>query len=468
MQRYGPTASRQDREGRRTWASPSSGPQVRESGQSTMSDCLIIVGMHRSGTSALAGAIHRLGVTFGSDIVAPQEDNVRGYYEHRGILGLHENLLAAQGSSWDDIAARDWSDDHETPATASFRRDLGRLLADEFGSASLWAVKDPRLCHLLPAWRPVLSEKNVTPHVVIAHRAAAEVAASLAKRNGFSPEKSNALWVRHILAAERSTRGLARSFVDFSSLLEQPIEELERLAEQLDVRWPVSTAEAEAELSEFLDVDLRHTVGTRSTTGGLIADMEAALTAAEIGVDEAVFDELGRRAGEVGAPDPLVVEHLHQFARRETQTRVWAAKEPLQHELTQVSNRLGDGLARAEAALAALSDARSELASRLEREIESAREHDLAADRSVEHLTAVASNLEEAVRHHAAELDDVRLRLDRLQHEVLVEARLEALRTDLDFLARETRSLREIVEQRTWWQRFVERLAFWRSTPQPE
>jgi len=69
-----------------------------------MRDCLIVLGMHRSGTSALAGAAHRLGVAVGSDILEAQDDNVRGYYEQRAILDLHERLLAAWSTSWDDLA----------------------------------------------------------------------------------------------------------------------------------------------------------------------------------------------------------------------------------------------------------------------------------------------------------------------------------------------------------------------------
>lgn len=434
-----------------------------------MRDCLIILGMHRSGTSALAGAVHRLGVAVGSDIVAPQADNSRGYYEHRAVLELHEDLLAAHGSSWDDVVPRTWSENEENPWIADFRRDLSRLLADEFLDTPIWAVKDPRLSHLLPVWLPVLARLDVEPRVLIAHRPAVEVAASLAKRNHFSTEKSNALWLQHVLTAERTSRGLRRAFVDFSALLRDPTRELERAAQLLGITWPTPPRRVEEALSEFLDAKLRHAVANGSESTGLVAEVEEALATAAMGGDDAArFDELARKAEAAGGADRLVVEHLHQFARRETRSRVWAAKEPLERELARVSDRLGDGLARVEAAVEALGEARSDLAQRLEAEIEAARDHDLVTDRSVEHLAAVASSLEGAVRQHAGELDDVRQRLDRLQTEIDVEARLEELRVDLRHVSMELTAFREITRRRTFWQRLLERLAFWRSAPQPE
>ncbi len=65
---------------------------------------IIVLGMHRSGTSALAGALALLGVDMGRSLLAPADDNVRGLWEHEELVRLHDRLLSAFESSWDDVS----------------------------------------------------------------------------------------------------------------------------------------------------------------------------------------------------------------------------------------------------------------------------------------------------------------------------------------------------------------------------
>src|ERR1700690_93442 len=67
------------------------------------STALVVLGMHRSGTSALTGMLHHLGVALGSRLMAASPDNPRGYWEHSDIVATHERLMAALGWGWDDI-----------------------------------------------------------------------------------------------------------------------------------------------------------------------------------------------------------------------------------------------------------------------------------------------------------------------------------------------------------------------------
>jgi len=439
-----------------------------------MGDCLIVVGMHRSGTSALAGAIHRLGAVVGSDVVEAQHDNVRGYYEHRGILELHECLLAACGSAWDDISPRAWQPDCAEPAVKDFQRDLEALLGSEFADAPLWVVKDPRLCHLFPLWLPVLARLDVEPRVLFAHRPAAEVAASLARRNGFSPAKSNLLWADHVLAAERATRGSRRSVIDFDDLLREPGKVLERAARQLRVDWPHDHEDSADALASFLDPSLRRRPpNSEGSSQGVVPALEAALAAAgENPLDEATFDAIAADRQDLGTPIELVVEHLHQFSRRETATTSWKSEQSLSAELAAASTRLGAGFASVERSLSELEESNSELAGELAAQSDLAEARRREADRALAHLTEASTNnetairyqLETAARHQEGELADLRSRLDRLQYEVEVEARLEALRVDLDYLAGRVLELaeahRELAAKRRWWRRALSRLGF--------
>lgn len=443
-----------------------------------MSDCLIVLGMHRSGTSALAGAVHRLGAAVGSDVAEAPDGNVRGYYEQSCVFDLHEDLLEAYGSSWDDIAPPAWLAKAGETAVEDFQLRLKDLLREEFADAPLWVVKDPRLCLLLPLWLPVLAQLEVTPYALCAYRPAAEVADSLARRNRFSVDKSNLLWFDHVVAAERASRGLRRCFIAFDELLGHPVQTLERASSQLGIDWPRSPADRAKSLDRFIDPGLRHsTVASSSPPVDVIVALEAALAkAAASPLDRASFDVVAGRRRELGSPDALVVEHLQQFARREVAADVWTAKETLRAELTAIADRLGKGLAAVEDALAELVTEQSELATGLGEQARLATDRSLGVDRTLDHLAELAARLESATRHQDTQLNDLRSRLDRLQDEVEVEAQLGSLRTDLDYVGNRVAELtdlvqaqnermqeltgrvQEVIRSKTWWQRLRDRL----------
>src|SRR5579862_2834876 len=67
------------------------------------STAIVVLGMHRSGTSALAGMLHGLGVALGPRLMAATADNPRGYWEHIDVVAVHHQLLAALGGAWNDF-----------------------------------------------------------------------------------------------------------------------------------------------------------------------------------------------------------------------------------------------------------------------------------------------------------------------------------------------------------------------------
>ena len=71
----------------------------------TNSRALLILGMHRSGTSAVTGALALRGVYLGQDLMPPGPDNPRGFWEHAGVVAIHERLLEALDRRWDDLRA---------------------------------------------------------------------------------------------------------------------------------------------------------------------------------------------------------------------------------------------------------------------------------------------------------------------------------------------------------------------------
>jgi hypothetical protein len=219
---------------------------------------ILVLGMHRSGTSALARLLNLCGAALPEALVEASPDvNAAGFWESAELLALHDEILAAAGGPWHDLRAFEpaW---FEGAVAAGFRERLMELLAHEYGDAPLLLVKDPRLCRLLPLWRPVLAEMGIEPLVVIPVRNPLEVADSLRERDGFGEGKTLLLWLRHVLAAERDSRGVRRAFVSYEQVLADAPGVVARLGRELGVDWPRAPEQRAAEMAGFLSPALRH------------------------------------------------------------------------------------------------------------------------------------------------------------------------------------------------------------------
>jgi hypothetical protein len=219
---------------------------------------ILVLGMHRSGTSALTRILSLSGAALPDRLIEPSATmNETGFWEPREIVDLHDEVLAAAGSAWDDVLGfpAAW---FETPAAASFRRRLDDIIGREFGDASLLVVKDPRLCRLLPLWRPMLAARGLAPLAVIPIRNPLEIAASLDKRDGFGEGKSLMLWLGHFLAAEHDTRDLPRCFVSYDRVLSDGPEVVRQIGSALQLDWPRPPDDAGCDIDGFLSNRLRH------------------------------------------------------------------------------------------------------------------------------------------------------------------------------------------------------------------
>jgi hypothetical protein len=170
---------------------------------------LVVLGMHRSGTSSVAGALAMLGAQPPKTLLAPSDDNPKGFWESWEIIQLNDRILQAGESWWNDWRRFDQakiSDAHRL----AFQADIRSTLMAEFGEADTIVVKDPRCCRLWSFWEPALQDAGYEPLYVLPIRSPIEVARSLNARNGFNITEGLILWLRHVLEAERATRGRPR------------------------------------------------------------------------------------------------------------------------------------------------------------------------------------------------------------------------------------------------------------------
>lgn len=215
-----------------------------------------VLGMHRSGTSAAAGALVRLGGRGPDDELPPQADNPRGFAESASIVALNDRLLNKIGRTWDDVFLH--SAAAEINPCAEDVEEGAAILLERYSGSGTAIVKDPRASVLVPFWRQVARVISLETKFIIVLRDPEEVAASLGRRNGFPRQQSLLLWLSYVLASLRDTRDSHVHFLSYDELLVDWRSEMERLRAALNgtlLPWSVNQA---ADVDSFLAPALRH------------------------------------------------------------------------------------------------------------------------------------------------------------------------------------------------------------------
>ncbi|MFC3078548.1 hypothetical protein ACFODL_10660 [Phenylobacterium terrae] len=324
----------------------------------------LVLGMHRSGTSALTKALAALGPDLPAHTMPGDEHNEAGYFESWPIAVLNDQWLRAAHSAWDDPFAFPLE---PLPAVLNeaWVRKASDLFDEEFGQAPRPLLKDPRISLLAPAWFELFDRRDIAVRNVISMRRPIAVAKSLQRRDGFALERGVLIWISYMLAAERHSRGRARIFVSYEQLLEDWRAQALRVAaafgeEGLDA--------SKLGQEEAVSKALRHHAGDDDLSGlGETGQLAARLTdwmeracadaappAEEIDAIAADFAALKRRLGGLVSP----------IARDLDQTR---ADLLFQRQLVDFQrNRLENEVRAVAAELHAVRAERDELARRLQ------------------------------------------------------------------------------------------------------
>ena len=218
---------------------------------------LLVLGMHRSGTSATARVLNLLGAEVGTRLVEPGFDNPRGFWEHATAVEINERLLKALGRTWYDMREMPdgWID---LPAARQAEDEIAELLQQEFAQCRLCVIKDPRICLVAPLWIAALERLHIEPRVLFVARSPVEVVASLHKRNDWPQRPLYLMWAQYVLSAEAGTRRCPRTLITFDQLLEDWRDTLARVARDLRLRWPIGVDVAGVSIDRFLANDQRH------------------------------------------------------------------------------------------------------------------------------------------------------------------------------------------------------------------
>jgi hypothetical protein len=250
-----------------------------------------LLGMHRSGTSLIAGVLRQLGVDLGPDeeFLPPDSNNQSGYFELADLVEINDEILAYYGGSWDALPELPpgWEQsDQLSPIRDRARRALGR----RFSASSEWGWKDPRTCITLPFWQRLVSGLRY----VICLRNPVDIAHSLRSREGEERrlEEHVLAWLQHTASALVYTADRPRILVRYERFLDDPEHEVRRLARFVGREDRLSEPDLMARIVEFADPGLAHARSASSTVADhpaipfdasalylalqLVADLEAA------------------------------------------------------------------------------------------------------------------------------------------------------------------------------------------------
>ena len=191
---------------------------------------VVVLGSHRSGTSAVTGLLASAGLRLGP-VIPPGADNPRGYFESAAVLSAHESLLHAMERDWTCPPPR-------LPASV----DLGELqqavaeLREEADTP--WGVKDPRMLFLLGAWTSLVPAMRFVG--VVRHPSA--ISDSLQHRNRFDRVTASAIAAAYTSRLAALHRALKFPVIDFDADGDELLARVSAVAAQLDLAWDDSAA----------------------------------------------------------------------------------------------------------------------------------------------------------------------------------------------------------------------------------
>jgi hypothetical protein len=240
---------------------------------------VLVLGMHRSGTSAITGLVSLLGPELGDpdDLMPADEANQEGYWESASLTDFQESLLEKLGGEWAEppAVAPGWENDWRLVRRVGLAR---RTFREVYGDAREWLWKDPRTVLLLPFWRRVL---RFEPIIVAIFRDPVEVADSLKARDGFEREHAISLWEKYNRALLANARGLPTFVAAYEDVVKDPVAVGWALFSFLEAQSLTVHRPDDDTLRSRVDERLRHNVRSASadTQHEFMSDVQRELLA---------------------------------------------------------------------------------------------------------------------------------------------------------------------------------------------
>ena len=216
-----------------------------------------MLGIGRSGTSAIARSLRVFNVELGCNLTPPEANvNEKGFWENEDVLALNRAMLNFIDSDWDKVPIPIDADDLQRLLKSEFFQRACALINRKSMSGDIFGFKDGRTTKLIPFWEKVFIETDCEVFYLIAFRNPMGVAESYNKYIGISRKQIYSLWAGYLITSLIHSQGYKRALVNYDRLLEQPEQELNHISNKLLLE--IRSDELSAYMSEFLDTKLRH------------------------------------------------------------------------------------------------------------------------------------------------------------------------------------------------------------------
>ena len=179
-----------------------------------MKECVVVLGMHRSGTSVLTGLVTLFGGYIGSNLMPATEENSKGYYENNLIYELNEKILKEHNSSWKTNTFT--VEEIEPDQMHRYISDAKKIIKNDLKFVNKIIIKDPRISILFPIWEKALIELQIKIKTIFTYRSPLEVSHSLQKRDGIVVEKGLLIWAHYFFQAELYQRKYKSLIVEYN------------------------------------------------------------------------------------------------------------------------------------------------------------------------------------------------------------------------------------------------------------
>src|SRR5829696_4570077 len=219
---------------------------------------VLVLGMHRSGTSLCAHVLSALGIDMSDDIRA-QPSNAKGHWERAEIVGFHDRILEHFNRGFYtphhdfSLPVAWWAD----PRVGDVRREIVAFLGERIGEAP-FGFKDPRAARLLPMWHQIFGELDLHPKIVFCLRNPGQVARSLQSRDGLDDDLGELRWFAYVVDFFRYSKNCDIRILEYETWFEDPEQNLTKLRDFIAPCWPQSDLDTEELLAAIIDDRLRH------------------------------------------------------------------------------------------------------------------------------------------------------------------------------------------------------------------
>jgi hypothetical protein len=303
---------------------------------------VFVLGMGRSGTSALARTLALCGGVLPDTLLGADDGNPRGHWEPLNALHLNEEFLRRHGSTWFDPTLR--LQNEVVVKSAERGAYLERIKAFLRGlpPAPVHIIKEPRITALSDFWFDAAQQLGICLAAAVPVRHPEEVSASLTARYRMSSELATALWLKYNLLAERHSRGLPRVFIEYSNFLQDWRTEVSRIGTALSIDLSVRD---EAAIDGFLSPNLH-----RQRHGARIAEVfgEQWTSRVYAALSAAARDEpLDTNALDAIFDSYRACEYAFRMSLDEFQARFVPASATAKPIMTRLLNRLRAAASRA-------------------------------------------------------------------------------------------------------------------------